>query len=292
MGLSSKQMERDTAAGEPWTCPTCNLALSTQYCAACGECRLRPHDLTLRGLLSQVAQACTNLDRPIVRSFRSLMTRPGLLTTAYLEGRRKPYTLPLQLFLAANVLFFAMQSLTGAKIFSTPLDQHLQSDIWGGVAQQLVAHQLKTRQTSIDLYAPVFNEAVALNAKSLVVLMVLPFALLPAMVFHRSRRPFVAHIVFSLHFYAFLLLFLCISLTVVGIDRLFGGRGLESASFDHVLSIIELIVCAVYLYIAAGKVYGARGATRILTVLSLTVAVGAIFLGYRFVLLLMTLYTT
>jgi hypothetical protein len=58
------------------------------------------------------------------------------------------------------------------------------------------------------------------------------------------------------------------------------------------LSIVELIVCAAYLYIAAGKVYGAKGATRILTVLPLAVAVGAIFLGYRFVLLLITLYTT
>jgi hypothetical protein len=211
---------------------------------------------------------------------------------AYLQGQRRPYTLPLQLFLVANVLFFAMQSLTGAKIFSTPLDQHLRSDIWGGVAQQLVAHRLEARRTTLDLYAPVFNQAVAVNAKSLIVLMVLPFALLPAMVFYRSRRPFVAHLVFSLHFYAFPLLLLCISLTVVGIDLLFGGRGLDSESFDHALSVVALVVCAAYLYIAAGTVYGARGAIRILKVLPLAFAVGCIFLGYRFVLLLITLYST
>jgi hypothetical protein len=122
--------------------------------------------------------------------------------------------------------------------------------------------------------------------------MVFPFALFPATVFFRSRRPFVAHVVFFLHFYAFLLLLLCISLTVVGVDRLFGGRGLESESFDHALSIVQLIACAAYLYIVTGKVCGANGATRILTVLPLAAAVAGIFLSYRFVLLLITLYST
>ena len=78
----------------------------------------------------------------------------------------------------------------------------------------------------------------------------------------------------------------------VGISLLFGGRGLDSETFDHVLSIAALVACATYLYIAAGTVYGARGVTRILKVLPLTLAVAVIFLGYRFVLLLITLYST
>jgi len=220
------------------------------------------------------------------------VSQPGVLTVAYLQGQRKPYTLPLQLFLVSNVLFFAMQSLTGAKIFSTPLDQHLHNDIWGGVAQQVITHRLETRRTTLGLYAPVFNQAVALNAKSLIVVMVLPFAMLPAIVFYRGRRPFVAHVVFALHFYTFLLLLFCVSLMVVGVDLLFGGRGLESERLDHALSIGQLVVCATYIYIATGTVYGAKGVTRILKVLPLAIGVAGIFLGYRFMLLLVTLYST
>ena len=41
--------------------------------------------------------------------------------------------------------------------------------------------------------------------------MVLSFALLAPMMFYRSRRPFVAHVVFSLHLYAFLLLLFCVA---------------------------------------------------------------------------------
>jgi hypothetical protein len=121
---------------------------------------------------------------------------------AYLKGQRKPFTLPLPLFLFANVLFFAVQSMVGAKIFSTPLDAHLHG-FWSPLAQSLVTHHLEARGTTLELYAPVFDQAVALNAKSLIVLMVLPFAAIPPVVFFRRRRPFVVHLVFSLHFYAF-----------------------------------------------------------------------------------------
>jgi hypothetical protein len=284
--------DRTIAVTEPWTCPTCNQAVATSYCPTCGERPLHAHDLSLRGLISQVTQACTNIDGPLLRSLRSLLTRPGFLTEAYLQGQRKPYTLPLQLFLIANVVFFATQSLTGEKIFSTPLAAHLHNDIWGGFARWLVALRLEARHTTLDLYAPVFDQAVAVNAKSLIILMVPPFSLLPALLFYRMRRPFVAHVVFSLHFYAFLLLFLCLSLIVAGVDVLFGGRGLLSETFDHALSIAELLGCAIYLHIATGIVYSATGAARMVKVALLVMAAAGIFLGYRFALLLITLFTT
>lgn len=110
---------------EPWTCPTCNKTVSTPFCPGCGECPLHPRDLTLRGFLQQVALALTRVDGRLIGSVRRLVTRPGALTLAYLQGQRKLYTAPLQLFFLANVLFFAMHAVTDAKIFATPLDAHL-----------------------------------------------------------------------------------------------------------------------------------------------------------------------
>jgi hypothetical protein len=146
--------------------------------------------------------------------------------------------------------------------------------------------------TTFGAYAPAFNQAVALNAKALIVAMVPPFALLPAFVFWRSRRPFVGHLVFSLHLYAFLLLLFCVSLAAVGSSMLFGGPGLESQTFDRVLSVLEVVVCAIYLYIAVGSVYGARGTFRILKVAVLVFAVCAIFLAYRVALMFLAFFTT
>jgi hypothetical protein len=277
---------------EPWTCPNCNEVRTAPFCPGCGERRLGAGELTLGGFLHHSLQALSDIDGRVVRSFRCLLTRPGALTVAYLRGDRKPYLAPLRLFLVANVLFFAMQSLTGAKIFSTPLDSHLHRQIWSSLAQELVAKRLLAQHTTLELYAPVFDQAVALHAKSLIILMVLPLAALLPLVFRGNDKPFVTHVAFSLHFYAFLLLLFCLALIFVGADQWLGGEGLASDRIDQVLSVIEVLICAGYLYFAVGTVYGTRGAPRVFEVAALAAAVAFIVLGYRFVVFALTLYTT
>ncbi len=277
---------------DPWSCPTCHTAVSTPYCPECGERPLRARELTFRGLFDQLVRAFTPVDGRLIRSFRCLAGRPGFLTVAYLQGQRKPYVGPVPLFLIANALFFATESLTGGKVFTTPLDAHLHTQPWSHAADVLVSHRLAAKQTTLDLYAPVFDRAVAVNARSLIVFMALSFVGALAIVFPRSRRPPVAHALFSLHLYAFLLLLFCVATAVPPVERWLGGAGFASEGLDHAISILLLLACAVYLYISTGRVYGASGAGRVVKVALLTTAVAAIVLGYRFVLFVITLYTT
>ena len=277
---------------EPWSCPTCQHTVSTPYCPACGERPLHARELTLRGLLDQLARAFTSIDGRLIRSFRCLLGRPGFLTLAYLQGRRKPYVAPIPLFLLANTLFFATEALTGSTVFTTPLDSHLHMQPWSPVAELLVSNRMAVLQTTHDLYAPVFDHAVARNASSLVLLMALSFVAAPSIAFYRSGRPFVVHALFSLHVYAFLLVLLSLATVVPRVDVWLGGPGFASESLDHVISITLLFACAIYLHIATGTVYGAHGALRVVKVSMLTLAVASIVLGYRFALLLITLYST
>jgi hypothetical protein len=195
-------------------------------------------------------------------------------------------------FPSPYVLFFAMQSLTNTNIVSSPLDSHLHHQDWRALAQRLVSHRLEITQMTLDQYAPIFDRAIVLHAKSFIILMVLPLTMLLPISFYRKRRPLVAHAVFSLHFYAFLLLLFSVLLAVVAIDVWLGGTGLTSIRMDNALSVINLAACASYLYVALGTVYGARGALRVVKALMLAVAVAGILLGYRLVLFLLTLYTT
>jgi len=274
----------------PWTCPSCNTTVRTAFCPACGERPIGPPDLTLRGLFAQFTKAVAGIDGRLIRSFWTLLSRPGALTIAYVTGRRKPYIGPFQLFLIANVVFFAVQSLTRTKVLSSTLESHLHQQDWSELAQQLVAQRLAATGKSLERFAPLFDQAVVFNAKSLVILMVVPFALLLPLAFLGSRRPFATHVVFSLHFYAFLLLLFCVALGVAAIDVLLGGAGLNSARVDNVLTAINLAACLAYLWFATATVYAGAGATRFLKAALLTVAVGAIVLGYRFLIFLLTLY--
>jgi len=284
--------QRTSADAVPWTCPTCHHQILTSFCPECGERPLNEDDLKLQGLLKQFLHAFSSIDSRLIRSFRTLVRRPGLLTVTYLQGQRRPYTGPVQLFLVANVLFFAMQSLTNTNIVSSQLDSHLYNQDWSVLARRLVSNRLDTMHMTPEAYTPIFNNAVVTNAKSLIILMVAPFTLLLPIMFLRARRPFGAHIVFSLHLYTFLLLLFCVCVTIAAIDVLFGGAGLNSAAMDNVLSIFNLAACAVYLYIAAGRVYGGKGIARAVKIAILAPAVAAILLGYRFVIFLITLYST
>lgn len=275
-----------------WTCPTCRVSVTTPFCARCGEEPLAPRDLTLRGLTEKVFHAVTSIDARTARTAWMLLRHPGQLTLAWTSGVRKAYVAPFQLFLIANVLFFALQWLTSENVFSSSLDSHLHHQDWSDLAQSLLARKLESTHTSLEQYELAFDRAVVLNAKSLILLMTMPFALLLPLAFFRERRPFMAHVAFSLHLYTFLLLVFCIALLAAKVSALLGFGGLEAAWVDNVLSVANLAACAVYIYLAIGLFYGATGALRVTKAVVLAIAVAAIVLGYRFVLFLITLYTT
>ena len=275
-----------------WTCPTCGVSLRTPFCPQCGEQPVPARDLTLRGIVDRFIKAFTSLDGRVMRSFGMLLRHPGSLTVAFLKGVRKQYASPVQLFLLANVLLFATQSLTRTNVFGSSLQSHLHPQDWSALAGSLVARRLERTQTTLDAYEPAFDRAVVLNAKSLVILMVPAFAGVLALLFVRRRKPFMTHVVFSLHLYAVLMLLFSLALLAAGLQQWMGGGGLDSPEVDTVLSLINVTACAAYLFLAIGPAYGARGLVRVVQSGVAALAVGALVLGYRFILLLITLTWT
>ena len=275
-----------------WICPTCNVAVTTRFCARCGEEPLAPRDLTLRALGEKLLHALTSIDARTMRSAWKLLRHPGELTLAWARGVRKSNVAPFQLFLIANVLFFAVQWLTCQNVFSSSLDSHLHHQDWSDLAQSLLARRLEATHKTLEQYEPVFDRAVVLNAKSLILLMTIPFASILPLAFLRARRPFMTHVIFSLHLYGFLLLVFCVALFLARFSEFVGFGGLEVPRVDNVLSIANLAACASYIYLASGPVYCASGKLRVAKAFALALAVAAIVLGYRFALFLITLYTT
>jgi hypothetical protein len=274
----------------PWSCPGCGLDVPTRFCGYCGEEALAPRELTLPAVVERIVHALTSIDAKTLRSAWTLLRHPGALTVAWTRGLRKPYIAPFQLFLIANVLFFAMQWVTGTSVFSSSLDSHLHHQDWSDYAQSLVERHLDHAGATVEQYAVTFDRAVVLNAKSLILLMTAPFALLLPLVFIAQRRPFMTHVAFSLHLYTFLLLMFCVALVLAKTSALAGFGGLETPWVDDVLSIGNLAACAAYVYVAIGRVYAATGIARAAKAAALSVAVAAIVIGYRFLLLPITLY--
>ncbi len=266
------------AAGA-WVSPTCSLAASLAYCAACGERRPHPHELTLTGLCKQALEAFTSYDSRLLQTYRKLILDPGALTQMYIQGSRKVYLGPFGIFLLANVLFVAMEAIAGSNAFSTPLAVHLGKDIqpWWAYARELVNRRLAQSGTTLESYAPVFDQAVAGNSKSFIIVMVVPMALMTALLFSGLRRPFATHLAYALHFHSFMLTFMSYAMFAMWIGVLLGGQGMASQLADDVLSSTLLLVCAFYLYLSARKVYREKPYLQILQAVALTAAAMGIF---------------
>jgi hypothetical protein len=178
------------------------------------------------------------------------------------------------------------------RVFSSSLASHLYQQDWSALAQHLVADRLAATRATLESFAPLFDRAVVLHAKSLVIAMVPPFAIALPALFLRSHKPFSVHLAFALHFYAFVLLLFCLCLGAAAVAALFGSGGLESAPVDNALTAVVLIASALYLYAASATVYGVRGIAGAARAIVLAIWVVAIVVAYRFAMLLVTLYTT
>lgn len=290
--IPAGQIATGPVAAATWQCPSCASTVSTPYCPGCGERPLDPRHLTVRGLIAQFARFLVHLDHRIVNSFRCMIMQPGQLTVAFEAGRRKAYLGPFKLFVLANLAFFALQSTTDLRVFSTELGRQVSGDEGTDTGRALLQQYLDDRNLSLEAYAPIYDQAVAVHARSLIGLMVLPFALFLPLIFWKNKKPFAVHVIFSVHFFAFVLVVYCIPAAGMAIATQVTKQAHWSQTTDNILTAAILISLVTYLYMAISRVYQAHGIARGVQTLLLIAAYVVCFLGYRFVLVPITLYAT
>lgn len=253
-------------------CPTCGAARPERFCPRCGERRVDADDYALRHFAAHAVDQVFNLDGTLWRTLRTLVTRPGLLTAEYLAGRRTRHTRPLQLFLLVNVAFFL--AMNAVHSFRFPLAQYAHGRV-GSYAlrdtttvQTLVAAKARRRGISAAEFERRFDAAS--GAQQSVWLLTAPlFAGALAVLYARRRRPYVHHLVFAVHFFAFLLLLLtgivgALSAAWAAVRALIPaapalGRALAPAlqvvSNERVWGPAALVAVGVYLFTALRRVY-------------------------------------
>ncbi len=286
---------RSLVMPEPTPCPNCAQRISDKYCAACGEKRFEPEDLTLHHFAEHAVEAFTHADGKIFATLRSLVLRPGEMSADYIRGRRKPYLAPLGLFLICNVIYFLVQPWVGWDTLSSTLDTDLHFSHFQRWAEPMVNAKLVAAKTTLETYTPVFNHAAVVRGKSLAILLVPLYAAVVALLQFRPRRPVVTHIIFALHYVSYFLLALVVSLTfatVVIQQAAALGHPLSYGIRDSGSAVPLLVLTGLYLYPALRRVYGDPRWLLALKTLILVAALIPVLAVYRFVLFLITLWTT
>jgi hypothetical protein len=96
-------------------CRNCHAPLMGPYCAICGQ-EQDSHRRTVRGLAHDFVKDVVNFDSRILRTARALLFQPGELACAYREGRTRPYTPPVRLYLFVSLIFFLILSFANIGI--------------------------------------------------------------------------------------------------------------------------------------------------------------------------------
>jgi hypothetical protein len=276
-----------------WICPSCqhpNSAL--EYCPFCGERYLNPHRLTLIGIAEQALESLFHGDARIPRTLKALLLQPGRITQAWQHGERRGWMAPFQLFLFLNVIFFLVQSASGLSVMVTPLDGHLHDMSYAPLARRLMDSHIERYGGTVAQLTPSFEHQERTNAKLLVLAMVPAFALMLRLAFPLRRRLGALHVVFALHFYAYLmtslaLLFLVAAIPAALLIHRFGAS--IGSLIGHALLLFQITIIVIYLWPALYRVYSLTTPRRIASVVLLTAAVWPILMAYRLFLFCVTL---
>ena len=220
-------------------CPNCSAERALEYCPVCGQRRIRPDDLSARRFFREWFDELSDLQAKFktVRTLRGLLA-PGRLTADYLAGRRQSYLSPFKVYLVCAAIFFLSASLAGFRLAA--LIESDRSGTLGRLASARVAED--------DPRRPLFNARFDVRVQSVYTIAVGIEALVLAgmlqLLFRRQHRPYGAHLIFALHYVAFMYL-----LTVgAGLTRRLGVSTDLAATLGYALLIPYLVVALKRVY--------------------------------------------
>lgn len=183
----------------------------------------------MRQWLRESISELLSLDGRMLLSFRTLLTRPGLLTREWRDGRRVRYVHPLRLYVVAMAIFFGVSFAVGLPPEALPDSGTLRGS---GVA-------------AYDAALRAFYSEIRWILTVVLVASVPAVALALGLLFVRRRLFFLQHLVFALHVVAFTLLVFTLSWAASFLGTFGSGAALAL-----------LAVPPLYLFLALRRVYG------------------------------------
>ena len=177
-------------------CRNCGEELHGGFCHKCGQ-KASGAIVTVRDLIHEGLHEFAHFDGKIFQTLRLLVSKPGVLTTEFLAGRRARYVSPLRLYLTCSLLFFALSAVAPNSL----LKARITTDDVDSPADRLKAEQALEAVKST-------SERIAHNTpRSMFVLMPV-FGLLSWSFYRRQQPYYVPHLYYAVHFHAFVFLML------------------------------------------------------------------------------------
>lgn len=206
-------------------CPNCNKKQkkSFKYCPKCGQ-RNTSHQVSFFILLGDLFREEFHFNNKTLRSIKLLFLKPGALTRAYIEGRKKSMLTPTKLFIWTGFLLIALLLPTvnqlGIESGNGPIQFNIdekteESTYDDGTLKGLIGNYFQGLVQEANDHPKEFMQKL-LRRFPFVLLAILPaFALFLRLVYWKRKMYFLEHLVFLLHFHAFAFLMLSVLMVLM-----------------------------------------------------------------------------
>ena len=216
--------------------------------------------LSLGHFLHEFAEGLLHVDSKFWRTLRALLSRPGLLTQEYLDGKRARYSPPFRSYLVISIAYFVLVSVLAPPTTWVlgPAGQELRVEDCTRMAAQpgwvlrfvpdLEARCVRALNDHQRVLASTLQ-----NLLPKVMFVVLPLvALVQFWVYRRQRPLYLENLVFVLHFQSFYYLASTFAvLLTAAIAAFFVGK----KEISEALEFAVYLWSVVYLFLAARRVY-------------------------------------
>lgn len=268
----------DASAGQ---CDNCFTTLQGDFCHQCGQ-EKKSYIRNVSGVVTEFFGEFSNWDTRVWRTLLPLWFRPGYLSRRYVDGHRVPYVPPLRLYLFTSIIAFlllakllpdnslninnaseALPSVVSGKAVSPEqFQQELIDKIQADAQANTMALPFLSSESNSEFERKIAqlsaNPKQAINkffslAPQMMLLLLPLFALLLKLVYIRSERYYMEHLIVALHSHSFILqfsvLYLALELLAQSISLAWLSHSVKWLANGVLLWVpLYLLLCQKYYY--------------------------------------------
>jgi hypothetical protein len=216
-------------------CLNCGTPFNGTYCHNCGQKKIIQSDRYVYSFIMHFFEEFFTFDAKFFKTIKYLTFRPGFLTNEYINGKVIRYVSPLKMYLFLSFMTFLVTSYTAPENLES-----IQQDF--PEIHAYVNKTIEAKNISYQLFSEKFNNEYNGKLPLYILVMVVLFSLPLKLIYITSKRYYVEHLVFALHFYSFILICATVSSFFTFIN------------FD-ITEVFMFLFPFVYLFIAVKNVY-------------------------------------
>ncbi len=219
-------------------CQNCGADLHDNYCSNCGQKSDAVFNKSVFSIISHFFEELFTWDSRFFQSIKYLFTKPGYLTHEYISGRIQRYISPIKMFLFTSLVLFFIMIKSDPDQYKSVVTEAQDDDF---IREFVLEEQSKSNQTE-EMYIQNFNNQFNDNITLYIFIIMFIFSVLLKIVYLPKHYFYSEHIVFTLHFFTFVLWSFLLGVITQGFGEIF-------------VLFFVYFVPGIYLLIAIRKVY-------------------------------------